>query len=243
MLASRGGWRPDAQIPGTTGRGVHTYRVVGGARHPAVGGGSDRGRPADDRAEWEPDDQQVSDSQAGTVSANFVQDVQGASAITTDSTVTAPPSCGSTAPILSLQWTAGATLDVSSYLVQPWGSTYGLVPVPVPELRHDARDDARALARRPEQPGPPDHRCLLYGSFVSERRRPLDAYRRHLRVTLGVTAQLTGNQLLKVHACRRAGRRVQAITTSEPSSTSTTSRAPASTTATRWAHRRHAGAA
>jgi prepilin-type N-terminal cleavage/methylation domain-containing protein len=79
----------------------------------------------------------VSASQDTTVvSANFVQDVQGAAMITTNSSVTGPPPCGPVAaaavplpaqPIFSLQWTTGATLQVVSYDVQPWGSGYRLV--------------------------------------------------------------------------------------------------------------------
>jgi len=85
----------------------------------------------------------VSDSQDTTVvAANFVQDVQGASMISTSNAVTSPPPCGPVVapaaplpaqPILSLQWTTtsvsppASTLQVVSYDVQPWGLVYRLV--------------------------------------------------------------------------------------------------------------------
>ena len=52
----------------------------------------------------------ISDSgDAQTVSANFANDVQSAALLTTDSTSTNPPPCGSSSQILGLEWGVGQT--------------------------------------------------------------------------------------------------------------------------------------
>ncbi len=66
----------------------------------------------------------VSDSQdTQTVSQNFVQDVQNAFALTTNSAVTSPTTCGSHTPILSMYW-GSAPIVVSYDVVTVGNSNY-----------------------------------------------------------------------------------------------------------------------
>jgi hypothetical protein len=60
------------------------------------------------------------------LSATFVKDVQSAQQLTTNHSPSAPPACGTTSPLLSLQWPLSSTTAVVSYAVQPRGSSSSL---------------------------------------------------------------------------------------------------------------------
>jgi hypothetical protein len=61
------------------------------------------------------------------LSATFVKDVQSAQQLTTNPSPSTPPACGTTSPLLSLQWPLSSTTAVVSYAVQPRGSGTSLL--------------------------------------------------------------------------------------------------------------------
>jgi hypothetical protein len=60
------------------------------------------------------------------LASTFVKDVQSAQQLTTNLSPSTPAACGTSSPILSLQWPVSSAIAVVSYAVQPRGSSSSL---------------------------------------------------------------------------------------------------------------------